>query len=133
MLSSASSPATMWRRGQLSWNATFGRAVPPVPGVDDPRAHDGHAHLEPVALVRAARGAGDREARRERQRENRSLEDALHGTLRKRKAESDPPMSKISAAAPANTSVTSRSSLRSPRREPSSSYTVRSWSSSSAV
>ena len=87
----------------------------------DPRAGDGHADLEPGALVRRAcrqrederRGAGDEE-RSERGR-------GPHGTRLKRKADSDAPVRSRIVAAAANTSVISRSSLRVPRRDPSSS------------
>ena len=77
------------RAGELELDAAGRR--------DDPRPDDRHAHLQPAALVRRARG------RRRRPRSSRRAasedERAPHGTsLRNQKAESAPPASRSTAA-----------------------------------
>ena len=111
----------MYARGQLSCHSDLRARRAAGRRHDDPRPDDRDADLEPVALARAAGRRRDDEGRGERPGDEKRLDRAPHGTLLNRNADSEPPTRSSSAAPPAKKSVTSRSSSRSPRREPSSS------------
>src|SRR6476619_513132 len=97
----------------------------------NPRTGDRNANLQTVALVGSTGWCGYGQQGRDHRKTPRRAQ-RRHQTPFRRNAEVVAPMSRRPAARAANTSVISRSSLRLPSREPSSSYTRLSLSASGA-
>ena len=121
-LSRASSPPTMWPRGHVSWYSTGVRFEPVDagttthgPGTETQIWSPSHSFAAPAGT--AATSAAAATAATESDTRDR------HQTPFRRNADVTPPTSRRPAASAAKRSVISRSCLRVPSREPSSSYT----------
>src|SRR5207247_10572067 len=98
---------------------------------DDPRAGEGDADVEPVALVARVRRRADAEGD-DRERGEREQEPSPHsdGILRNQSSENSPARNVSTPPAAANAKVISCWSRSLPSRDPSCSYTrlSRAWS-----